>query len=61
MSLDSLFQHIILSEHLAEENRRLMRQGRALAGASGLGGGGNQEAVGRAGRAGGFPRGGKDS
>lgn len=40
MSLESLFQHIIFSEHLAEENRRLMRQGRALAGASGLGAGG---------------------
>ncbi|XP_029056700.1 coiled-coil domain-containing protein 172 isoform X3 [Monodon monoceros] len=29
MSLESLFQHIIFSEHLAEENRRLMRQVRS--------------------------------
>ncbi|XP_059956064.1 coiled-coil domain-containing protein 172 [Mesoplodon densirostris] len=29
MSLASLFQHIIVSEHLAEENRRLMRQVRS--------------------------------
>ncbi len=28
MSLESLFQHIIFSEHQAEESRRLIREGR---------------------------------
>lgn len=27
MSLESLFQHIIFTEHQAEESRRLMREG----------------------------------
>lgn len=27
MSLESLFQHIIFTEHQAEENRRVMREG----------------------------------
>lgn len=31
MSLESLFQHIIFSEHRAEESRRLLREGRAFA------------------------------
>lgn len=38
MSLESLFQHIIFSEHQAEESRRVMREGGpALAGRLALG------------------------
>lgn len=41
MSLESLFQHIIFSEHQAEESRRLMREGQGLCCLSwGLGAGG---------------------
>ena len=41
MSLESLFQHIIFSEHQAEESRRLMREGQGLCPLSwGLGAGG---------------------